>query len=642
MPRLSSVTDLNTYRDLLVAARDTSKPCVTICSGTGCHASRSDKVYQAFVAELEGNGLGAAVDIRRTGCHGFCEKGTIVTILPQEVTYLQVKPDDVAEIVARSVLQTEVIDRLLYHGDDGQSISHEGEIPFYKLQSPVVFGMNRFIDPQSIDSYIVRGGYAALAKALLQMSPQEALDEVKAAELRGRGGGGFPAGVKWQTTRDAPSDTKYVVVNADEGDPGAYMDRGLLEGNPHRILEGLIIGAYAIGAGEGFVYVRQEYPIAVDNLVVALEQAREYGLLGSDILGSGLDFDVCIHRGAGAFVSGESSALMSALEGKVGEPKPKYVRTAESGIWGEPTNLNNVETWATVPLIIEHGAEWFTGIGTEHSKGTKIFSLVGTVTNTGLVEVPMGTTLRQVVFDIGGGVPGGKKFKAVQTGGPSGGVIPEELLDLRIDFDELARAGSMMGSGGMIVMDEDTCMVDTARYYLNFLAEESCGKCVPCREGIAQMLDVLTGICAGDGREGDIELLEEISEVVKGWSLCALGGTAPNPVLSTIAHFRDEYEAHIRDKRCPAGACKELISYYIDPEKCQACMICLKNCAVGAISGDKKLVHVVDQATCTKCGACLDVCPSRFDAVMILSGEPVPAPVAPGTQVTRKRGGASE
>jgi NADH:ubiquinone oxidoreductase subunit F (NADH-binding)/(2Fe-2S) ferredoxin/ferredoxin len=642
MPRLSSAAELDSFSDELVALQDASKTCVTICSGTGCHASRSDKVYQAFVGELEQQGLDAGVDIRRTGCHGLCEKGTIVTILPQEVTYLQVRPDDVPEIVAKSVLQAGVVDRLIHHNDDGEGVLREDQIPFYKLQSPIVFGMNRLIDPQSIDSYIIRGGYTALVKALFHMSPELVLDEIKAAKLRGRGGGGFPAGAKWQTTRDAPGDLKYVVVNADEGDPGAYMDRGLLEGNPHRVLEGLIIGAYAIGASEGFVYVRQEYPIAVDNLVVALEQARSYGLLGHDILGSGLDFDVSVHRGAGAFVSGESSALMSAIEGRVGEPRPKYVRTAVSGIWDRPTNLNNVETWATVPLIIDKGAEWFTGIGTENSKGTKIFSLVGTVTNTGLVEVPMGTTLKQIVFDIGGGVPGGKKFKAVQTGGPSGGVIPEEFLDLQIDFDELAKAGSMMGSGGMIVMDEDTCMVDTARYYLNFLAEESCGKCVPCREGISQMLEVLTRICGGDGREGDIGLLEEISEVVKGWSLCALGGTAPNPVLSTITHFRDEYEAHIRDKRCPAGVCKELVSYYIDPEKCQACMICPKNCPVGAISGDKHLVHVVDQATCTKCGACLDVCPSRFDAIRIISGEPVPEPVALGTQVTRKRGGASE
>ena len=642
MPRLNSSADLDRHRSELLASVDAAKPGITICSGTGCHALRSDKVHQAFLDELAKCSLDGGVTILRTGCHGFCERGTIVTILPQEVTYLQVKPDDVAEIVAKTVLRGEVIDRLLYQDGDGRGIVHEDDIPFYRHQTPFVFGLNRFIDPQNIDTYIVRGGYAALAKALFQMSPEQVLDEVKAADLRGRGGGGFPAGAKWQTTRDAQGDVKYVVVNADEGDPGAYMDRSLLEGNPHRVLEGLIIGAYAIGAREGFVYVRQEYPIAVENLSVALEQAREYGLLGPSVLGSGLAFDVRVHRGAGAFVSGESSALMCAIEGRVGEPRPKYVRTSVSGIWGKPTNLNNVETWATVPLIIDKGAGWFTSIGTEKSKGTKIFSLVGKVNNTGLVEVPMGMTLRQVVYDIGGGIPKDRKFKAVQTGGPSGGVIPEKLLDLPVDFDELAKAGSMMGSGGMIVLDEDTCMVDTARYYLAFLAEESCGKCVPCREGLGQMLKVLNRICAGDGRDGDIELLEEISEMVQAWSLCALGGSAPNPVLSTIVNFRDEYDAHIVEKRCPAGVCKALISYYIDPQKCQACMLCLKNCAVGAISGGKKLVHVVDQHKCTKCGTCLDVCPSRFDAVLKISGVPVPESVPQGTQVTRKQGGNDE
>jgi len=416
------------------------------------------------------------------------------------------------------------------------------------------------------------------------------------------------------------------------------MDRSLLEGNPHSVLEGLIIGAYAIGSHQGFVYVRQEYPIAVRNLSIALEQAREYGLLGQDILGSGFGFDVEVHRGAGAFVSGESSALMTAIEGRVGEPRPKYIRTAVSGIWGKPSNLNNVETWATVPLIISKGAGWFAGIGTEGSKGTKIFSLVGKVNNTGLVEVPMGMTLRKVIFDIGGGIPGGRKFKAVQTGGPSGGVIPENCLDLPIDFDELAEAGSMMGSGGMIVMDEDTCMVDIARYFLNFLAGESCGKCLPCREGIYQMLKILNRICEGKGEEGDIELLEEISEVVKDASLCALGQTAPNPVLSTIRYFRNEYEAHIKEKHCPAGVCKELISYYIEPEKCQACLICLRNCPAEAITGDKNLVHVIDQDKCTKCGLCLEVCPPRFGAVTKLSGLKVPEPVLQGTEIIREGG----
>jgi NADH-quinone oxidoreductase subunit F len=425
--------------------------------------------------------------------------------------------------------------------------------------------------------------------------------------------------VKWETSRNAPGKIKYVTVNADEGDPGAYMDRSLLEGNPHSVLEGLIIGAYAIGSEQGFVYVRQEYPLAVENLHVALKQARDYGFLGPNILGSGFDFNVIVHQGAGAFVSGESSALMTAIEGKVGEPRPKYIRTAVSGIWERPTNLNNVETWATVPLIINKGADWFQGIGTEGSKGTKIFSLVGKVNNTGLVEVPMGMTLREIIYNIGGGIRDGKKFKAVQTGGPSGGVIPESLLDTPVDFDELSQVGSMMGSGGMIVMDETTCMVDVARYFLNFLADESCGKCIPCREGIYHMLKILNRICTGEGRESDIESLKEIAEVVRVSALCALGQTAPNPILSTIRYFQDEYEAHIREKRCPAGVCQALISYYIEPNKCKACMICLRNCPVGAITGGKREVHVIDQDKCTKCGNCFEVCPSRFNAITKLS-----------------------
>jgi len=642
MPRLKSATDLETRRQEILARRDPDKPCVTICSGTGCHAYGSEKVAQTFAAEINKNGLKEKVDIRRTGCHGYCERGTIVVIFPQEICYLRVKPEDVAEIIETTLTKGKVVERLLYEGEDAQRIIHEGDIPFYKHQSRIVFGPNRFIDPKSIDDYIARGGYAALAKVLSGMTPEAVLAEVKKANLRGRGGGGFPAGMKWETTRNAPGEPKYVIVNADEGDPGAYMDRSLLEGNPHSVLEGLTIGAYAIGASQGFVYVRQEYPLAVENLNVALEQARDYGLLGENILGSGFDFDVMVHRGAGAFVSGESSALMTAIEGRVGEPRPKYIRTAVSGIWGKPSNLNNVETWATVPLIIDKGADWFSSIGTKGSKGTKIFSLVGKVNNTGLVEVPMGMTLREIIYDIGGGIPQGRKFKAVQTGGPSGGVIPESLIDTPVDFDELTKVGSMMGSGGMIVMDEDNCMVDVARYFLNFLSEESCGQCVPCREGIYQMLKILNRICAGQGRSGDIELLEEIAEVVRDASLCALGATAPNPVLSTIKYFRDEYKAHVEEKRCPAGVCKELISYYIDPEKCQACLLCLRNCPVEAITGGKNLIHVIDQDKCTKCSACFEVCPTRFGAVVKLSGVPVPEPVSTGTEVKRKRGGKSE
>ena len=615
MAKLRSPADLEKKRQLILSQRDPNKPCVTICSGTGCHALGSDKVSEAFASELSKNGLKAKVDIRRTGCHGFCERGPVVVLFPEGICYLGIKPADVAEVVSKTLVEKQLVDRLLYKDSSGKTIAHEGDIPFYKFQKRIVFGNNTRIDPKSIDDYIALGGYSALAKALFKMSPETVLDEVKRANLRGRGGGGFPAGVKWETTRNAPGDIKYVIVNADEGDPGAFMDRSLLEGNPHSVIEGLIIGAYAIGCHEGFIYVRQEYPLAVENTLIALEQARKYGLLGRNILGSGFDFDVRIHRGAGAFVSGESSALMTAIEGKVGEPRPKYIRTAVSGIWERPSNLNNVETWATVPLIINKGADWFTGIGTKGSKGTKIFSLVGKVNNTGLVEVPMGMPLKDIIYKIGGGIRDGKKFKAVQTGGPSGGVIPERLLDTPVDFDELTKTGSMMGSGGMIVMDDTTCMVDVARYFLNFLSDESCGKCVPCREGIHRMLKILNRICAGEGKKGDIELLEEIGAAVQVSALCALGTTAPNPVLSTIRYFRDEYEAHISKKSCPAGVCKALISYYIQPEKCKGCMICLRSCPVGAISGGKQQVHVIQQSKCTKCGNCLEVCPAKFGAV---------------------------
>jgi NADH-quinone oxidoreductase subunit F len=638
MTRLKSPAALERARKRILSQRDPHKPCVTVCSGTGCHSYGCDKVSAAFVNELSRNGLQGKVDVRRTGCHGFCERGPVIVIVPEEICYLRVKPEDVPEIVSTTLVGKRLVDRLLYEDNNGEKIAHEGDIPFYKRQMRIVLASNRLLDPKSIDDYIALGGYSALAKALFKMSPEQVLEEVKRANLRGRGGGGFPAGVKWETTRNAPGATKYVIVNADEGDPGAFMDRSLLEGNPHSILEGLIIGAYAIGSHEGYVYVRQEYPLAVENLSVALIQARECGLLGKDILGSGFDFDVIIHRGAGAFISGESSALMTAIEGVVGEPRPKYIHTAVSGIRGQPSNLNNVETWANVPLIINRGSDWFTSIGTAGSKGTKIFALVGKVNNTGLVEVPMGMTLREIIYDIGGGIRQGKKFKAVQTGGPSGGCIPESLLDLPVDFDELTKVGSMMGSGGMIVMDEDNCMVDIARYFTNFLSDESCGKCVSCRVGIGQMIKILDRICQGKGKQGDIELLEELCEVVRDVSLCALGKTAPNPVLSTIRHFRDEYEAHIEQKRCPAGVCKALISYYIQPDKCQGCLICLRNCPVEAIAGDKGLVHIVDQNKCTKCGTCLEVCPPRFAAVTRLSGEPVPAAPPLGTKVVRPKG----
>jgi NADP-reducing hydrogenase subunit HndC len=464
-------------------------------------------------------------------------------------------------------------------------------------------------------TYFAVGGYSALSYVLTKMTPDQVIKEIKDADLRGRGGGGFPTGKKWETTANAPGEPKYVIVNGDEGDPGAYMDRSVLEGNPHGVLEGLIIGGYAIGASKGYFYIRQEYPMALNNVKLAIEEATEHGLLGKDILGSGFDFSVSIHRGAGAFVSGESSALMSAIEGHVGEPRPKHIHTSVQGLWGKPSCLNNVETWANVPLIINKGAHWFKSMGTEGSRGTKVFSLVGKLNNTGLVEVPMGITLREIIFKIGGGIPNGRKFKAVQTGGPSGGVLPESLLDLPVDFDGLNRVGSMMGSGGLIVMDEDTCMVDTARYYTNFLAHESCGKCIPCREGLRRMLDILTDICNGNGREGDIELLEDLAEVLREASLCALGKSAANPVMSTIRYFREEYEAHILEKRCPALMCNKLVRYWIDEEKCVGCGLCEKSCPADAVSkvGDK--LYEIDESKCIQCNACFAACPEKFSAV---------------------------
>lgn len=640
MPGVHTKEELDALRREIIAKRDLNKPFITLCSGTACHATGSDKVAAAIVHELKQHGLTDDVGVRRTGCHGFCERGPIIIIYPEEICYLNVTPEDVPEIIAKTIKEKELIDRLLYtDSSTGERIVHEYEIPFYKYQTRLVFSGNLWVDPTTIEDYIALGGYQALAKVLRDMTPEEVLEEVGRANLRGRGGGGFPAGRKWASTRNAPGEPKYVIVNCDEGDPGAYMDRSIMEGNPHRVLEGLTIGAYAIGAHIGFVYVRQEYPLAVNNLAVALKQAREYGFLGDDILGSGFAFDVKVHRGAGAFVSGESSALMNAIEGKVGEPRPKYIHTSESGVWDKPSNLNNVETWAIVPLIFKKGADWFNAIGTEGSKGTKIFSLVGTVNNTGLVEVPMGTTLRDIIYKIGGGIPGGKKFKGVQTGGPSGGIIPERYLDSPVDFDELTKLGSMMGSGGMIVIDEDTCIVDLARYFVDFLCDESCGKCVPCREGLKRMREILEGIVAGRGKEGDIELLEEIAKVMKEASLCALGTTAANPALSTIRYFRDEYEAHIKEKRCPALVCKDLISYYIEPEKCTACMLCLKNCPSGAVEGGKRRIHVIDQTTCTKCGICYDVCPPKAGAVTKLSGEPVPPPLPDAARVIERRQG---
>ena len=638
MARLNSPEELQKFRQAILSKRDPDNPCISICAGAGCVASGADEVIAAFKSEIETQGLQADVDTKGTGCPGFCERGPVVVIYPAEICYLQVKAEDVHEIVEQTIKENKVIERLLFEDPaTGEKAVKESDISFYKNQERTVLCNNIKVDSRSIDDYLSIGGYSALAKALGEMTDVEVLAEVKKSNLRGRGGAGFPAGRKWEGSRNASEPIKYVIVNADEGDPGAFMDRALLEGNPHSILEGLIIGGYAISANEGYFYVRQEYPLAVENINLAIKQAEDYGLLGKNILGSGFDFNVVVHQGAGAFVCGESTALMTSLEGKVGEPRPKYTRSNIKGLWNRPSVLNNVETWANVPLIVNKGADWFTSIGTESSKGTKIFSLVGKITNTGLVEVPMGMTLRDIIYKIGGGIPEGKKFKAVQTGGPSGGCIPEELLDLEVGFDELTKAGSMMGSGGMIVLDEDTCMVDVARYFINFLTDESCGKCVPCREGLRQMHKILTNITEGKGKEGDIELLQDLAETAVEASLCALGKSAPNPFLSTLRYFRDEYEAHIKEKRCPALSCKQLIAYHIDPDKCQACMICLRKCPADAIDGGKKKIHIIDQEKCTNCGTCFEVCPPRFGAVEKISGVALPAPIPEDERnITRK------
>ena len=616
MKKVKTAQELKSLQEEIKNSRDPEKPCITICAGTGCLTYGSQKLVDNFRAEIEKQNLKGKVEVRASGCHGFCERGPLVVINPQNIFYQRVGLDDAEEIIKETVLNGQIIDRLLYVDPVTQEkILHEDEIPFYKRQMRLVFGMNGNIDPNSLEDYLAIGGYSALIKVLNGMEPEAVIEEIKTAGLRGRGGGGFSMGLKWEATRKAPGLPKYIICNADEGDPGAYMDRSLLEGNPYSILEGMLIGAYAIGSDTGYIYVRNEYPLAVKNITIAVEKARELGILGKDILGSGFDFDVLIVRGGGAFVCGEETALISSIEGRSGEPRAKYVFPSERGLYNKPTNINNVETWANVPFIINKGAEWYRSIGTENSKGTKIFALVGKINNTGLVEVPMGITLREIVYDIGGGIPKGRKFKAVQVGGPSGGCIPESHLDLQVDFDALSKVGSMMGSGGMIVMDDRTCMVDVALYFLKFLEEESCGKCTPCREGVHQMRLILERITEGNGKEEDLETIEWMGKAIIDGSLCGLGGTAPNPVLSTLRYFRDEYEAHIKEKTCPAGVCKALITYTIDPELCTGCMVCAKICPVEAATGEKKEVHFIDQDKCIKCGACFESC--KFDAVKV-------------------------
>ncbi len=588
---------------------------ILVCGGTACESSRSDQIYQNLIEECKAQGVADEVQVVKTGCFGFCEQGPIVKILPEDSFYVKVAPEDAKELISEHVIKGREVTRLLYDKESSRKHAKVEDIQFYQKQFRIVLRNCGFIDPENIDEYIAREGYQGLERALFEMTGDEIIEELKTAGLRGRGGAGFPTWMKWNFSRQVQNDTKYVVCNADEGDPGAYMDRSTCEGDPHSVLEAMTICGKTIGAHQGFIYIRAEYPLAIHRLEIAMKQAREYGLLGKNILGSGFDFDIEIRLGAGAFVCGEETALLQSIEGKRGMPQPRPPFPAVKGLWGKPTVINNVETWANVPVILTKGGNWFSKIGTADSKGTKVFALTGKIRNSGLVEVPMGTTLREIIYDIGGGIAHDKKFKAVQTGGPSGGVITEENLDTPIDFGSLIRIGSMMGSGGMIVMDEDDCIVDVAKFYLNFSVDESCGKCAPCRIGGKSLCNILEKITSGNGTLKDLDTLATIGEAMKKGSLCALGQTTPNPVLSSMKHFKEEYLAHIVDKTCPSGTCKKLISYTINAEKCIGCTACTRKCPVAAISGERKQVHVIDQALCIKCGVCMETC--KFDAVEI-------------------------
>ena len=587
---------------------------VLICNGTGCVASKSPDIMTKLQEQLKANGIEKEVKIVKTGCFGLCEKGPIMVIYPEGATYCHVSPNDVEEIVNEHLVKGRIVKRLLLGDKDAENVAKSLEnVGFFARQNRIALRNCGVINPENIDEYIARDGYAALAKALTEMTPADVVAEIKKSGLRGRGGAGFPTGMKWQFAAQEVNDQKYVCCNADDGDPGAFMDRSVLEGDPHSLIEAMAIAGYAIGSNQGYIYVRAEYPIAVQRLKIAIGQAREYGLLGNNIFGSEFSFDLDIRLGAGAFVCGEETALMTSIEGKRGEPRTRPPFPAVKGLWEKPTILNNVETYANIPVIMLKGADWFASIGTEKSKGTKVFAVGGKINNTGLVEIPMGTTLREVIYDIGGGIPKGKKLQAAETGGPSGGCIPASHLDTPIDYDNLIALGSMMGSGGLIVMDEDTCMVDIAKFFLEFTVDESCGKCPPCRIGTKRMYEILERITSGKGEEGDIEKLEVLAESIKQGALCGLGQTAPNPVLSTLRYFRDEYEAHIKEKKCPAGVCKALLNYTIIADKCKGCSLCAKKCPVGAISGEIKKPFVIDHSKCIKCGVCMESC--KFGAI---------------------------
>jgi NADP-reducing hydrogenase subunit HndC len=604
-------------------AEKTYRLHLMVCAGTGCVSNHSFEIKTALEREIKKHGLENEIIVVTTGCNGFCERGPLLVVQPGGIFYQQLTEKDVPYLVEEHLLKGRPVKKLMYTPPQEKiPVPVLSDINFFKKQVLIALRNRGLIDPEKIDEYIARDGYNAMAQVLTTMSPEEIIEEIKRSGLRGRGGAGFPTGLKWEFVRNAESANgghKYIVCNGDEGDPGAFMDRSILEADPHSIIEGMVIGAKAMGAHEGFAYIRNEYPLAVKRVSIALEAAREYGLLGKDILGTGFDFDIKLHRGAGAFVCGEETALLSSIEGKLGEPRPRPPYPAQKGLWGCPTCINNVETWANVPMIINRGAKWYSGIGTTTSKGTKVFSIVGKINNTGLVEVPMGITLREIIYDIGGGIPGGKEFKAVQTGGPSGGCIPKEKIDLPIDYESLTQAGSMMGSGGMVVMDEETCMVDVARYFLSFTQDESCGKCTPCREGTKAMLDILTRITQGKGTEEDLILLEDLAKSIKDSALCGLGKTAPNPVLTTLRYFRNEYEFHIKHKKCPAHICRELNRYTINEETClsigHGCDLCRRNCASEAILGEKNTAHRISQEKCIKCGVCYDVC--KFAAVKV-------------------------